>query len=544
MKKVLIKIKNDELIIKLRSKISSDHKNLMNTNVISYNELVFSEDYLKENCKIVSTFLNDLCKTNNLQKAIIEDSSIALQIIELLQNNKCITELVLKDETPLTYSLCEAIIKTSITSINCYNLQAFMLEYLDTHGIIVESRNEILFLSNFMLENNLSIFSSLFYKIILTMDFPMSEQDEEDFITFCKINKYLKKIHVNRASLNNLEFITDVLKKTGKKNINIQIHDNITDPNTIEFLRNYNKKKSKQTKIYFQLVYSEDYIHNNLVKQTNSKILKTCGIIIMLIICSTFTYVFYDNYASMQNVNDIKDDISHVIEITDPTEIIENIIAKEEEEEKPDESDSTTPDETEKNPPNTKPKLEIKNTDIATLTSINPETVAWIKVNNTKIDYPIVQGSNNEFYLKHNFYLESDNNGWVFMDYRNNPKELNDNTIIYAHNRYYSGVMFGTLQNTLRSSWYTKEENHNISFRTLYKTYNFKVFSVYKIYKTTDYMSTTFTDNTIKQEFFQMLKDRSIYDFGITPNGEDKIITLSTCVNGDYRIVLHAVLTP
>jgi len=543
MKKVLIKIKNNDIIFKLRTKLSSEHKNLLNTNVISYNELVFSEDYIKENSKIVSTFIIDLCKTHQIHKAIIENGDLYLLIVSLLKNNKYIIELALKDDTTLSYSLCEAITDTSITSINCYNLQAFMLEYLDTHGVVVESRNEILFLSNFMLENNLNIFSSLFYKIILNMDFPMNEQDEEDFVTFCKINKYLKKIHVNRASLRDLEFIADTLKKTGKRNVNILIHDNITDPNTIIFLRNYNKKKSKQTKIYFQLVYSEEYIHTNLVKQTNSKILKTCGIIIMIIICGTFTYVFYDNYASMQSVNDIKDDISHVLEITDPTEIIEDILSKEDDATDNEANNDKTeiPDTTNNSQPS-KPKPSIVNTDIATLTSINPETVAWIKVNNTKIDYPVVHGSDNEFYLKHNFYLEKDNNGWVFMDYRNDAKELNDNTIIYAHNRYYSGVMFGTLQNTLRNSWYSKEENQIISFRTLYQSYNFRVFSVYKIYKTTDYMSTLFTNEDIKAEFFQMLKDRSIYDFGITPSGTDKIITLSTCVNGDYRIVLHAVL--
>ncbi len=540
MKKVLIKIKNNDIIFKLRTKLSSEHKNLLNTNVISYNELVFSEDYIKENSKIVSTFIIDLCKTHQIHKAIIENGDLYLLIVSLLKNNKYIIELALKDDTTLSYSLCEAITDTSITSINCYNLQAFMLEYLDTHGVVVESRNEILFLSNFMLENNLNIFSSLFYKIILNMDFPMNEQDEEDFVTFCKINKYLKKIHVNRASLRDLEFIADTLKKTGKRNVNILIHDNITDPNTIIFLRNYNKKKSKQTKIYFQLVYSEEYIHTNLVKQTNSKILKTCGIIIMIIICGTFTYVFYDNYASMQSVNDIKDDISHVLEITDPTEIIEDILSKEDKDATDNEANNDKTETNNSQP--SKPKPSIVNTDIATLTSINPETVAWLKVNNTKIDYPVVHGSDNEFYLKHNFYLEKDNNGWVFMDYRNDAKELNDNTIIYAHNRYYSGVMFGTLQNTLRNSWYSKEENQIISFRTLYQSYNFRVFSVYKIYKTTDYMSTLFTNEDIKAEFFQMLKDRSIYDFGITPSGTDKIITLSTCVNGDYRIVLHAVL--
>ena len=65
-----------------------------------------------------------------------------------------------------------------------------MIEYLDKYKIIVESRNEILYLSNFMLQNNLSIFSSMFYKMTLQMDLPLKEQDEEDFEAFCSINKY------------------------------------------------------------------------------------------------------------------------------------------------------------------------------------------------------------------------------------------------------------------------------------------------------------------------------------------------------------------
>ena len=174
--------------------------------------------------------------------------------------------------------------------------------------------------------------------------------------------------------------------------------------------------------------------------------------------------------------------------------------------------------------------------------NVNPEVVGLIKINNTNIDYPIVQGVDNKYYLKHNFYLESDNNGWVFMDYRNDTQELSDNIILYAHNRYQSGVMFGTLQNTLRYNWYSNAENHTISFRTLYEDLEYQVFSVYKITTTTDYMKTIFADDTDRLNFFNMLKNRSIYDFGVELSGDDKIITLSTCADDYNRYVLHAVL--
>lgn len=88
-----------------------------------------------------------------------------------------------------------------------------MIEYLDKYGVLVESRNEILYLSNFMLQNNLSIFSSMFYKMTIQIDLPMSVQDEEDFEAFIKINKYLKTINVNYVNKNDLEYIINTLRK-------------------------------------------------------------------------------------------------------------------------------------------------------------------------------------------------------------------------------------------------------------------------------------------------------------------------------------------
>ena len=128
------------------------------------------------------------------------------------------------------------------------------------------------------------------------------------------------------------------------------------------------------------------------------------------------------------------------------------------------------------------------------------------------------------------------------MDYRNDTELLSDNIIIYAHNRYHSGVMFGTLQNTLRYSWYSNPDNHTISFRTLYEDLEYQIFSIYKISVTTDYMRVLFADDNDRLDFYNMLKDRSIYDFGVTLSGDDKIITLSTCADEYNRYVVHAVL--
>ena len=128
------------------------------------------------------------------------------------------------------------------------------------------------------------------------------------------------------------------------------------------------------------------------------------------------------------------------------------------------------------------------------------------------------------------------------MDYDNNTTKIDDNIIIYGHNRYLNGVMFGTLNKTLYKNWYTNKENQIIKFDTLYGSYQYKVFSIYIIPTTSDYLETNFDNSKDKINFLNMLKDRSIYDFNITLNENSKIITLSTCQSDTTRLVLHAVL--
>ena len=91
----------------------------------------------------------------------------------------------------------------------------------------------------------------------------------------------------------------------------------------------------------------------------------------------------------------------------------------------------------------------------------NPETVAWLQVNGTKVNYPIVQHSNNDFYLEHDFYQRKTTNGWIFADYRNNFETFDNNTIIYGHNLI-NDTMFGSIPNILKNNWFNNKNNHYI----------------------------------------------------------------------------------
>ena len=169
----------------------------------------------------------------------------------------------------------------------------------------------------------------------------------------------------------------------------------------------------------------------------------------------------------------------------------------------------------------------------------NKDTIGWITVNNTNIDYPIVQTKNNKYYLNHAFDKKYTDAGWIFMDYRNDF--LNDqNTIIYGHDRK-DNSMFGTLKNTLKKDWYNDKTNHIITIYTKDNIYNFQVFSTYHI-KTEDYYV---TPNFTKEEYKKFLKTilkRSTHNYKVKLDENNKILTLSTCYTKNEKLVLHAVL--
>lgn len=170
---------------------------------------------------------------------------------------------------------------------------------------------------------------------------------------------------------------------------------------------------------------------------------------------------------------------------------------------------------------------------------INDEIVGWIKVENTNINYPFVQTDNNEYYLTHFIDKSYNKIGTVFLDYRNNINNLDQNNILYAHGRM-DKTMFGSLRNVLRKKWFDETNDKNIYLYTENGYYIFKIFSVYKIKTTDDYLKINFNNNFPK--FIKLIKSRSIYDFNVNVENHDKIITLSTCYNKDYKIVIHGKL--
>lgn len=186
-------------------------------------------------------------------------------------------------------------------------------------------------------------------------------------------------------------------------------------------------------------------------------------------------------------------------------------------------------------------KFPLINVDFNELKKKNNETVAWINVNNTNINYPVVQTDNNDFYLNHSYNKEYNEAGWVFLDYRNNKNFTDKNTIVYAHSRL-DKTMFGSLSKTLNENWYQNKDNHIIRISNEYENSLWQIFSIYIIDTESYYITTEFNNDEDYQNFLNTMISRSKYDFHTPLNTKDRIITLSTCYNDNKKTVVHAKL--
>ena len=260
--------------------------------------------------------------------------------------------------------------------------------------------------------------------------------------------------------------------------------------------------------------------------------LKNIGhILLFMVLLIIFVFCFIrlicwtkDNKAS----NEILKDVNELVEVKEETT---DEAKKEEDETKIDASD---------------PYWDFINTsflsiDYSKLREKNKDIIGWIKVNSTNINYPVVQYSDNEYYLTHDLYKNYNGGGWVFLDYRNKNDFNNKNSIIYAHGRE-NKTMFGTLKNILNKEWYQNKDNYVIKTSSLSGSYVWQVFSVYKTPNTNDYIKTNFNADSEYQTFLNLITKRSIYNFNTNLTINNKILTLSTCFDDNSKVVLHAKL--
>ena len=181
--------------------------------------------------------------------------------------------------------------------------------------------------------------------------------------------------------------------------------------------------------------------------------------------------------------------------------------------------------------------------DFNELKALNSDTVGWIKVEGTIINYPFVQSKDNNYYLRRSYDKTYNTGGWIFLDYRNKINNLGKNNIIYGHDRK-DDSMFGSLSNVYTKSWQNNKNNHIIKISTPTENTMWQIFSIYHLPATSDYIKTDFKSDEDFQNFINLISSRTMFNFGTKATVNDKILTLSTCYGsaGKERTVVHAKL--
>mgnify|MGYP003299614514 CR=1 FL=1 len=530
---VVIKFEANVLVFDFRT-IDKEEKAFVNSNNEFKDSLFYDLKYFKRNYeKIVSNIKAKHTNLNLVRVVRLVTFKYISYIIKEL-NLEC---LILDFLSTMDVEDYELFLQcSSLKEIYCYFMSSDFIYKFKEKNIEVHISSEKKISDKFLELHDTDNKDSLYYKKVITIseEYPLLIEDLKEFL---KINYKLKAIHIRVYSKELIDSIVDLVKNDESRNVVIFLHQENDKGNFIvnnfKWLKELSDKCKEDYTCEFRIIYSNAFLGKNLFKQLTFNNLKL--ILILCIYISAVTLVIMKSYEYVEKMS-IASLNSELLNNQEPDN-------EEEEDEVFEETLTDTDREMEEEIPQEVIKSKYTfDKSFKKLLSINKETVAYLTVKNTQISYPVVQHSDNSYYLGRDFYKKKTVMGWVYMDYRNNPKEFDDNTIIYGHNMK-NGTMFGSLKKVLDSSWRKNEENMTISLDLPTGSYKFKIFSIYKVDYTTDYLITKFHSKSSKEDFINMITKRSIFNSGIKVGLDDKILTLSTCTgSNNRRLVVHAVL--
>ena len=178
------------------------------------------------------------------------------------------------------------------------------------------------------------------------------------------------------------------------------------------------------------------------------------------------------------------------------------------------------------------------------LLKMNPDTVGWIRFTPepAQINYPIVQGQDNEKYLKTTFTANENTLGAIFLNADNLSDYSDKNSIIYGH-RMKDGSMFRHLQDYDSKAFWEKNPYFYI-YTPDGRKLTYHIYSVGQVEDTSDTYLTSFESEEAYQSFLDMTKEVAMYDTGVEVTTENTIVTLSTCTSAsdEHRFVVRGVL--
>lgn len=181
--------------------------------------------------------------------------------------------------------------------------------------------------------------------------------------------------------------------------------------------------------------------------------------------------------------------------------------------------------------------------DFDELMKINKDTVGWIRFYKepSQINYPVVQGADNDLYLHKTFSANENTLGAIFVDAAASSDFTDKNTIIYGH-RMKDGSMFRKLEE-YKDEDFWKENPYFYIYTPDGREITYKIYSVGQVLDTSDTYLTSFAGEEDYQKFLDMTMKEADYDTGVKVTTDDTIVTLSTCTaaSDEHRFVVRGV---
>ena len=183
----------------------------------------------------------------------------------------------------------------------------------------------------------------------------------------------------------------------------------------------------------------------------------------------------------------------------------------------------------------------LAKTDLSALRETNEDVVGWISIPDTPVDYPLMQGEDNDYYLNHTWDRAANSVGSIYLEHQVSPAFDDFNTIIYGH-RMKNNSMFGSLK-------YYKDAEYWQAHPSVYivnddGVHRYAVFAAYEAAINEITYGLEISEDSTKQRFIEHGLTSSVIDTGVVPTEKDLVLTLVTCIGRDYssRWVVQAVL--
>lgn len=249
--------------------------------------------------------------------------------------------------------------------------------------------------------------------------------------------------------------------------------------------------------------------------------------IILVIIFAVSTGMVISNYVQSKNAEQSYEDAK---------DIAQTVPKDEKEQEETDEPEQNPEDEPISEEVDEVPvyinTTKLEDLNLEALREINADVVGWIRIPGTVVDYPVLKGADNDYYLDHTWNNKKSAAGAIFIEHYSSADFSDFNTIIYGHHMN-NNAMFGSLLKYKQQSYFDNNPYVYILDDNGIKCY--EIFSAYEADVKGKTYQVSFSSDESKQEFLDECMANSVIETGITPDVSDRIITLSTCTNFTYN---------